>query len=403
MISPFNEHFEDREVLLAHAMGKSEMLVILPPDDRLITDLLMYKRTEKYIQQNTTINQPETVQHILTEKNFQNTNRSKQMESRVRSLLLEAKIYVGGTEILIPSMDAQTRIYRGYHELIRQTYPNLNMLHKVVYSEIDIENYLRLVPGLLPVEDPNTLTEAEHEILNVIQGNKHSGTRTTIKSLTDKFEKKPYGWPLAAVECTLALLSAHGKVEMNMDGNILEDAALIKAIKNTQSHQSVVLEPQIEFGAEKVRKLKEFYEDFFDLTPQSNEAKELGKETAKALDEKLGQIKPLLGYSTLYPFLTELSGPIELIKGLTGKQYSYYLTDFPAQMEALLDMKEKIIAPIMQFWMGSQKVTYEEARLFQQKQEPNFDSLSGDEVGQLKQILADPQIFKTIQFPKFAR
>jgi len=38
--------------LRMRSMGRDELLVIIPPDDRLVRDILMYKRTEKYIRQN---------------------------------------------------------------------------------------------------------------------------------------------------------------------------------------------------------------------------------------------------------------------------------------------------------------------------------------------------------------
>ncbi len=42
-------------------MLKDEILVVMPPDDRLIRDLLIYERTEKYIRQNISITQQESI------------------------------------------------------------------------------------------------------------------------------------------------------------------------------------------------------------------------------------------------------------------------------------------------------------------------------------------------------
>jgi hypothetical protein len=46
------------------------LLVLMQPDDRLMRDILMYKRTEKYIRQNISTTQQEAVKRILTDKGF---------------------------------------------------------------------------------------------------------------------------------------------------------------------------------------------------------------------------------------------------------------------------------------------------------------------------------------------
>ena len=66
---------------------------------------------------------------------------------------------------------------------------------------------------------PLPLAESEQELLAFIQSAiNRSGVRTTLKTLLEKFERKPYGWNYASVLCTLANLCARGKVEVRADG-----------------------------------------------------------------------------------------------------------------------------------------------------------------------------------------
>ena len=143
-----------------------------------------------------------------------------------------------------------------------------------------------------------------------------------------------------------------------------------------------------------MRRLKEFYGDFFDKPPQSNEARDLGRETGQALDAQLATLNQLLNNQSLYPLLSELSEPIRHLKELVGKPYAFYLEDLPKQMDDLLDQKEHTIAPILRFWNGPQKALFDEARSFFQSQSPNFDSLEGDESEKLKAILQDSGVFR---------
>jgi len=394
IISPFHEFADNQSSLVMHSFGRDELLVVMPPDDRLVRDILMYKRTEKYIRQNISITQQEAVKRILADKGHQNQERYAELQQRVKSILSKAKLFVAGSDLEIVSEDAQTRILRGFHELISRAYPNLRMLRGIAYTENQIKSILHDRQGTLEGEGVTSLAESEQELLAFIQSNNRGGVRTTLKNLLEKFERKPYGWYYAAVLCTLANLCARGKVEVRADGNLLEEDELESALRNTHQQGNIVLEPQVEFTASQVRTLKEFYEDFFDAPPRANEAKALGKETGTALQDLTHQLNPLAAQASQYPFLNALTPVLEKLKELTGKPYTWYLTELTRQEDALLDMKESVIDPVRKFMSGPQKGIFDNARKFVQSQEPNFAYIEGDETAQVVASLTDPECFK---------
>ena len=345
IISPFHEFADNQSSLVMHSFGRDELLVVIPQDERLVRDILMYKRTEKYIRQNISITQQEAIKRILTDKGFQNRERYAELQQRIQSLLGKAKLYVAGGDIEIGGEDPQTRITRGFHELIMRAYPNLRMLRGITYTENDVAKCLKYSEDGLFGNDTTSLAESEQELLAFIQTNNRGGVRTTLKSLLEKFERKPYGWYYSAILCTLANLCARGKVAVKTDSNILEEDELERALRNTHGHGNIVLEPQIDFTASQVRNLKEFYEDFFDSLPRTNEAKALGKETGIALQEMMHQLTPLAAQSSQYPFLNALTPALEKLKELSGKPYTWYLTELLRQEDELLDLKEKVIDP----------------------------------------------------------
>jgi hypothetical protein len=394
VISPFHENVESESILRMQSMGRDELLVLMPADERLVRDILMYKRTEKYIRQNISITQQEAVKRILSDKGFQNQERYAELQQRVQSLMGKAKLIVAGDVIEIGSEDAQNRVLRGFHKLISRAYPNLRMLRGITYTENDIAQSLKHSQEGLFGNDATSLAESEQELLAFIQSNNRGGVRTTLKNLLEKFERKPYGWYYAAVLCTLANLCARGKVEVRSDGNLLEEDELERALRNTHGHGNVVLEPQVEFTASQVRALKEFFEDFFDAPPAASEAKALGKETGTALQELIHQLSPLAAQASQYPFLNALTPVLQKLKELIGKPYTWYLTEFTRQEDALLEMKEGVLDPVRKFMSGPQKGIFDNAHEFVQSQEPNFAYIEGDENAQLEKSLSDPECFK---------
>ncbi len=394
IISPFHEFADNQTSLVMHSFGRDELLVVMPQDARLVRDILMYKRTEKYVRQNISITQQEAVKRILTDKGFQNRERYTELQKRIQSLLGKAKLYVAGNEIEISGEDPQTRISRGFHELITRAYPNLRMLRGINYTEIDVAKCLKYSEDGLFGNDTTSLAESEQELMAFIQSNTRNAIRTTLKSLLEKFERKPYGWYYAAVLCTLANLCARGKVEVRSDGNILEEDDLERALRNTREQSNIVLEPQVDFTASQMRNLKEFYADFFDSLPRANEAKAIGKETGEALQELINQLAPLSSQSSQYPFLNALIPVQDKLKELNGKPYAWYLTDLLRQEDELLDLKEKVVDPIRKFMSGPQKEIYDSARQFVQAQEANFSYIEGNDSSQVIDALADPECFK---------
>ena len=75
VISPFNDDASNHTALRMQSMGFNELRVIMPADARLMNDLLMYKRTEKYVRQNTSLVQKDGIQQILGSKALQNQER----------------------------------------------------------------------------------------------------------------------------------------------------------------------------------------------------------------------------------------------------------------------------------------------------------------------------------------
>jgi hypothetical protein len=395
VISPFHEQADNEQMLIANSTYKmDELFVILPPDDFLMRELLMYKRTEKYIRQNISMTQQEAVKRILTDKGFQNTDRYAHLQQRVSGLIGKAKLFIAGGCIEVSSEEAQTRIVRGFHDLVARAYPNLRMLRGIAYTEEMIKTILKNKDGTLFGTDATAPAESEQELLAFIQSNNRGGVRTTLKNLLEKFERKPYGWTYAAVLCTLANLCARGKVEVRTDGNLLEEDELEQALRNSHGHGNVVLEPQVEFTASQVRALKAFFEDFFDAPPAAGEAKALGKETGTALQDLTHQLSTLAALGAQYPFLNALTPVLETLKELTGKPYTWYLTELSRQEDALLDLKDSVIDPVRKFMSGPQKGIFDHARKFVQTEEPNFAYIDDDETAQVVAGLSDPECFK---------
>jgi hypothetical protein len=393
VITPLNELIDNETTLSMQSMGKAELLVIMPADNRFFLDLLLYKKTDSYIRINMTQTQQEIIKRILTDKSVQNRDRRNELQAKAKELLGRAKLIINLKPVEIGTSDAQSRIQEGFHDLIRRTYPNLSMLRGIKYSENDISTYLKPSGATLFGDDEKMMSEAEQEILSYIQGNTRNGLRTTMKGLVEWFERKPYGWYLAAILCITAKLCAREKIEIRQDSNVMEGPALEKALRNTHGYGNIIIDPQLDFTASQLRSLKDFYEHFFDTPAKANEAKALARETQEAFKNALVKLEELHGQKGQYPFLSILAEPIKQLQDLSKKEYAFYLTDLAKLRDDLEETKDDIFDPLLRFMSGPARTIFDDSKRFLEEQHANFSDLEGDESQQAKDILADPRCF----------
>lgn len=390
-VTPFNDNVDDITTLKSHSLGRPELMVVLPADSRLITDLLHYKRTEKYVRLNRSTKKSDSVLSILDSKGRQNDERVKLVQERVRELVGKARFFVAGESVEISGEDPKTRIVKGFNELVVRTYSNLKMLKATKFDESEIRKYLDIAKGTLLSD---SLTEPENEALAFIRSNKSVGTRTTMKSVEENFSKKPYGWHLAAIQCVTAMLLGRGKIEARVDANSLEGAELERALKNTHGFANIILDPQADVKPSDLRRVKDIYSGFFDKPASANEAKALGLEIRTAFQEMLISLKELHAQVSQYPFLVALDAPIKVVQEFSGKEYGFYFAELPKREDELLDLKEGTIDPIRQFMKGSSRNIYDEANKFLQMQNPNFSAMESEKPAQLKAMLDAPDCYK---------
>ena len=400
IITPFNENAGNEQVWQTNNLRHDELLVILPADKRLMDDLLMFKRIDKYVRQNTSLAQKESIKRILTDKSHRNQDRRSDLLQQLQNLITQAKIYIMGSPLDSVADNAQARVFRGFKELIACAYPHLRMLREVRYTEDDIGKYLRPADQGVLVGGDAALSEAEIEELAFIAANKRGGLRTTLKSLVEKFQRQPYGWPYPAILCLVAALWARGKVEIRRDGALLESVELEKALRNSAAHGQLVLEPQMEIPGPNFRALKDFYEELFDSPGFSGEAPKLAADTSEALKKLVKELDILVAQIARFPFRHTLDSWLADLISCQDKPYLWYFDEFVRRRESFLQLKEELYEPIRKFMNGPQREIYENAKTFMEENEANFSYAEDYSVKQIIAVLEAPDCFKGAKIPQ---
>ena len=393
VITSFSDYHGDENKHKTDTVYNDELRIVLPASDTLMRDLVMYKRTEKYIAHETKTVQQESINRILDDKRHQNIERLNQLKQLTAKLVGDAKYFVKGQSLELNGEDGQTKMVRAFHELIKRTYPNLKMLRGVEFNENNIPKILTEAgQGLFA--DETILPESEQEILSFIQSNHRGGVRTTVKTLLENFEKRPYGWSFAAVICTLTYLCGRGKIEVRKSTNLLDDADLARSLRNTAEHGNLILDPQVEFSPSQLRAVKDFHSDYFEKIAHATEAKAIAKELQLGFEEQANHLDTLQAQAEHYPFLRILAPIVVELKTLKDKPYTWFMAELVNQEDGWFDHKEKIIDPIVQFMKGAQKSSYDSATELLKEQKPNLNYLERDTAEKIATILLEPEVYK---------
>src|SRR5258708_28338887 len=163
--------------------------------------------------------------------------------------------------------------------------------------------------------------------LAFVIGKEGLGGPVTVKSIVDRFQAKPYGWDLASIEVLIAFLIGTSKITLTVDGNVLKRSEVATTLRNTQKQSHAVVTRRKTFDERKVAAFRKFCTDFFDEASTPKDPLELARHGADKLKGKRDELKATAAGS-MYPFVAQLSTPIDLLDQVTGKPDDWYLTDF---------------------------------------------------------------------------
>ena len=375
-----------------HSAGKDELRVVLEPDARVLPDLRLLIKTEKYIKRKQGASISAVEDQILRSKGAQNGEREKELIERVRSSVGKAGLIINASDITSNSQDALIRVTDGFQDLISRTYTQLKLLNDRTYSEQQVAGAADPDSGLFDPQGWSLLAAPSEEVLSFIIRKEALGEQVTVKTIVDSFQSKPYGWDLGSIEVVIAALVGGSKVTLTVDGNGLKRSEVATALRNTQKHAHTVVSLQKTFDERRVIAFRKFCSDFFDESNPPKDPLELARHGADKLKSKRDELTATVSGSK-YPFVEQLSVPINLLDQVVGKPEDWYLSVFDLG-DDLLDAKENLIDPIQAFLNGPQRAIYDAAAELLNTHSSNLAYLAAGSDAPIRAGLDDTNAFR---------
>ncbi len=363
--------------LFTLSMTPNELLIVLPPDRKLVEDVALFLRTNRYMQQNSSGQLSDEKAAVIQAKNRENGIRRKGTESRIDMLLRDARFLFNGREITSQSADFFTRLNEAAQQLIEGSYIYLSKLTKVPVKG-DITKLLSDYTSGQMIAEMGAFNDVENELFMFIANKVDSGVRVDLNSLIDRFKKIPYGYiDNLIIPHALANLFVNGKVTIFYNVTEMNAADLIKRIDNSKEYSSIIIKTVEDIPAETVQAARKFAFDWFGKPLSGNDPKLIFTEMKDILGSEAQDLKNLSFRVKDYPFLQKADTVRERFERAISFDMRKFFEYISASAPAILSDKE-MIDRIRNFMKGPNKVLYDRITSFLRDHRADLEHLDSE-------------------------
>ena len=253
------------------------VLVVLPDDREFMTELRLAMQIHKYLNRGST-NTLAKFEQIRQMKIAEESERKANARIFLETALREAAIFVNGDKLQLSGKDISTRINEGIGKLVAAVYYKLNYIDTAT-NEASIRSLLKTsaqyqltLSGGTPI-NKLALSDLE-EYLNLNTTRNHS--RTSLKTLYDRYMKAPYGFIEDDVRWLVAKLFRDGRVSMFVNNEPItmlskSEEEIIRYLTKRDFTEKLLIEYR-EVTPEKHKKaVREVMRELFNFTPVDDE------------------------------------------------------------------------------------------------------------------------------------
>jgi hypothetical protein len=408
IITPYSEQDYIDVTLKMISSTENNVVIKLPPDTTFLDEITECLKISKFI----------TKHSLGLPKSFDSIKRAKQDElidkkDRIKIFLEEsiknAELYVNGDRANIGAKDPANRINEALGKLVSTRYSKLPYM-ETAPTLSDIEALFRkdIQLSIFDKDDKTPNKLALSDMLQFIEMNTIRHTKTSLKSLHERFEKAPYGFIDLDVQWLIGMLFKQGKVTFTMNGQNVSlvdtgGTEVVRYITKREYTEKLLIEKREKASDKQIKAVKEVIKDLFGLTTVSEEDDALMGSFKNKASAKLKDIDKLTyeyKIESRFPGKSVVSKAKELLDTIiaTNDPMEFFkLID--SKRDEFLDLAEDL-EPVEAFFAGEQKGIYEKAwkyiDIFSNSKTYVVDKDLIDAVDKIKAIVAKPSPYAEI-------
>ncbi len=261
----------DDSTLRIRSGQEKEVLVVLPDDMAFWNELQTYLKIEKFLQ-GPAASQYSKYEDIKGAKRKEMRKRSEDAKLYLTEALKEASIYVNGDLARISSKDISARFNEALGRLVQTVYHKLSYIDTPM-DEANIRQLMRRAGSQLSIgSDGATANQhALEDMLSYIAGNSRIHTKTSMKTVKDRFMKAPYGFVEDDIHWLIACLFQRGDLDFTVNGTAVtrtntSDEEIINFITKKAFAEKLLMEEHTRVPEKEKKAVREVMKELFHVS-----------------------------------------------------------------------------------------------------------------------------------------
>ena len=301
------------------------------------------------------------------------------MELRERSsaarLFLEeslksAVIYVNGDQVQTTAKEVSSRINDAIGKLVASVYHKLSYIDTAM-NEADIKKLFHNTSQQLSLAGTNTTPNslALHDVNDYIAVNTSRHTKTSMKSLLDRFMKAPYGFVEADVQWLVAKLFKDGEIAFFVNSEsvtLLSKSVdeIVRFITRKEFNERLMTEKRVRASEKQKKAVREVMKELFGVSPSSDDDDAVMSSFigyAGRLKTDLEKLEIRYQSQPLYPGKTLVQQGKKLMNDVSQlKNANEFFASVDSDRDDYLDFAEDY-EPVKKFFSGDQISIFDRA------------------------------------------
>ena len=327
IMTPLAEDYEfyqeDGKCVLESSREDGQVLIRLRDDESLGRELRTLLRTDKYIRTKDDGTLPLTTKRIHRDLAEENRMRRDHLIRLLGEMLANASYFVAGQRLEVSTSAPQIALSKAMEYLIQNTFNKMSYLKtlcddppreiQAVLRSNDIGQYN------LDMDMPESNPQAIEELRAHIELCKKTNQQIVLGTITERYAKRPYGWPEFEVILLLARLIMAGDVQCVLGGAAIPKDKLYEALTSKRKWRNITIVQRATTRPEDVKQARELGRDVFsEMGPESEDALfDFLKGRLEGWREKLSQYRALADTGS-YPGSADIAESLSLLKMLVA-------------------------------------------------------------------------------------
>ncbi len=406
VITPNHEWSDmDRQVLMAKTIEHGDCVVLrLPLRDTYLDEIRTIKQTEKYLRQKNSMSNPESIQKILSDKNYESDQARNRVLMELEDAVKGSEIFFGGQDIKFTGKSSKELMEFALQNLVQNIYKYFEYITQPISNPEDVIRIL----SANDIEE-NTLFEigtnrlALEELERFIDTETQMNHKITLKNLQNKFTRAPYGWGELDVSGLVARMIVAKKIICRCGGEIVDrkDNTLHNYLIKAPYAEKLVITLREEVGTLLIENVKKTVKELTGHSSYPKDEDDLAVKIRTLLDVQLKELQALrIHYQKRdYPGKATVDQCISQFENiLDNKENKSFFEAIDSRKDDLLDLHDDL-EPVKGFF-GNMVEIFDNASKLVGQFERNKLYLSDESKGKLEDIesiLSSPSPYSQIK------